>query len=333
MMRWRTRSIWQKARPATGRSHWHGALLPATLAAVLGIGGCAVTPKTLVVRNHPIRLMENTILQTDDAAVLSAEGLFAELDAARVIYVGESHTNPFHHAIQLEVIKSLAERTDNLTIGMEMFDHTYQPVLDAWCAGEMDETTFLERTHWYANWRFDFRLYRDILEYAKEKRLRIIALNIPFCIPPKIRIGGIASLTDSDRRHLPDIVDTTNAAHRAYVESIFKMHALPGGTRFEYFYEAQCVWEDAMAQAVADHLRDGKMVVLVGNGHIIHKFGIPDRAFARNPAPFKTIYLASVGDDAELNFADYLWATPETPMPRMPRGMAKMMKMPPPAKD
>ncbi|WP_372684034.1 ChaN family lipoprotein [Desulfosarcina sp.] len=275
-----------------------------------------MTPKTLSIKDNPTRLMEHTILKTDTLSVLSRERLIADLADARVVYVGESHTNPHHHAIQLEVIQGLVQTNPHLTIGMEMFDHTYQPVLDKWTAGELDQTDFIEKTHCYANWRFDFDLYRDILEYAKEKGLRIIALNVPFFIPSRIRVGGLASLSEADRMHLPDTIDTTDADHRAYLEEIFNMHAFSGREAFDFFYEAQCTWEDAMAEAVAEHLGSGKMVVLAGNGHIIRKFGIPDRAFARSNAPFKTVYLAPVGEEAELSWADYLWVTPETRMPQ-----------------
>jgi hypothetical protein len=81
-----------------------------------------------------------------------------------------------------------------------------------------------------------------------------------------------------------------------------------------------------MAEAVAANLGSGKMVVLVGNGHIIGKFGIPNRAFARNQAPFKTIYQATVGDEAERFWADYLWVTEKMRMPHgrmMGAGMKK----------
>lgn len=281
---------------------------------ILFAGGCAVTPKTLSIKDKPTRLMENTILKTATASVVSREQLVTDLADADVVYVGESHTNPSHHAIQLDIIKALAQTTGHLVIGMEMFDHTYQPVLDQWTAGELDQTAFLEKTHWYANWRFDFGLYRDILEFAKQKGLRVIALNVPFYIPSRIRVGGLASLSEADRRHLPDIIDTTNADHRAYLEEIFNQHAFSGSGTFDFFYEAQCTWEDAMAEAVAKNLGSGKMVVLAGNGHIIRKFGIPDRAFARSHAPFKTIYLAPVGSEAELSWADYLWVTPDLPL-------------------
>lgn len=302
-----------------------GLLLMLILAALTGgfSGGCAVTPKTLAIKDRPIRLTADTILETATAAMISREQLYGQLNDVQVVYVGESHTNPAHHAIQLSVIKALAQSEPNLTIGMEMFDRTYQPVLDRWSAGELDEETFLRLTHWYANWRYDFGLYRDILDYAKEKRLRIIALNIPFCLPGKIAVGGLASLSEADRRLLPRHIDTSNSAHRAYLENIYKMHAtmstIRGRDNFEFFYEAQCAWEDGMAEMVAANVGVGKMVVLAGNGHIIKKFGIPDRAFARVAAPFKTIYLASVGDEAELDWADYLWATADTPKPRMHR--------------
>lgn len=284
---------------------------------MLNLGGCAVQPKTLVIKNNPARLMENTLLNTDTASTLSPEQLFKALADVRVVYVGEQHTDPSHHAIQLKIIQALAQTTPDLTIGMEMFDHTYQPVLDQWVNGNLDETRFLEQTHWYANWRFDYGLYRGILDYAKEKGIRLIALNVPAYIPSRIGVGGIASLSADDRRHLPSIIDTSNADHRAYIEKIFKMHTIKGRDTFAYFYEAQCTWEDAMADKVATNLGSGKMVVVVGNGHIIKKFGVPNRAFARNPAPFKTIYLASVGDEADLSWGDYLWATPPSPMRMM----------------
>ena len=109
-------------------------------------------------------------MNTATLSALSQERLIADLADAQVVYVGESHTNSHHHAIQLALIKGLVETNPQLTIGMEMFDHTYQPVLDQWTAGELDQADFIKKTHWYANWRFDFALYRDILNFIKENR-------------------------------------------------------------------------------------------------------------------------------------------------------------------
>jgi len=70
------------------------------------------------------------------------------------------------------------------------------------------------------------------------------------------------------------------------------------------------VWEDAMAEMIAQNLKNDVMVVLAGNGHIQFKYGIPDRAYKRTGASFRTIYLAPAGDVVELDIADYIWVTP-----------------------
>jgi len=65
-----------------------------------------------------------------------------------------------------------------------------------------------------------------------------------------------------------------------------------------------------MAESVARKLGDGSMVVVIGNGHIQYKYGVPDRAYKRNPVPFRTIYLAATGSEVDLDLADYIWVTP-----------------------
>ena len=129
---------------------------------------------------------------------------------------------------------------------------------------------------------------------------------MPFSIPPKIRVGGTEYLTEYEKGYLPGEVDTRIAAHRRYVEEVFKQHPFKN-VRFEDFYLAQCVWEDAMAEAAATHLGDGMMVVLAGNGHIQYKYGIPERVFKRNGLPYRTIYPVAADEAIDLSVADYLW--------------------------
>jgi len=273
------------------------------------MGGCAVAPKKLVVKDIPTPFEEGAIIDTRTGTSISYEALMTDIDDARIIYIGEQHTNQAHHEIQLKIIKTVCEKHPDIAVGMEMFDHTYQRVLDLWSAGELDQEKFLVKVHWYANWKYNYDLYGDILSYIKNKNIKLIALNIPFHIPPKIREGGIENLSDDDKRHLPADIDTSDAAHKAYVENIFKNHHFSKRIKFEYFYMAQCVWEDAMAASIAQNRNDELMIVLTGNGHIIRKFGIPNRAFRRTDVPFRTIYLAPVGNEIERDVADYIWVT------------------------
>jgi uncharacterized iron-regulated protein len=192
-----------------------------------------------------------------------------------------------------------------------MFDRTYQDVLDRWSAGDMDHATFRRQVHWYANWRYDYALYYDLLAFIRNRRIPLIGLNVPPHIPPKIAIGGIDSLSATERTYLPERIDTTRADHRAYVRQIFAHHAsVPGRNDFDNFYLAQCVWEDAMAEAVAARLDGGRMIILAGNGHIIRKFGIPQRVHERTAAGYRTVYPAAAGEQVTSDYADYLWVTP-----------------------
>ena len=276
--------------------------------------------KTLRIPAEEKGFAEGAIIATDTAKAISFEDLIERLAQTAVVYVGERHTRQDHHDIQLRILTALAARHDRLKVGMEMFDHTYQHVLDQWSAGELDEQHFLERTHWYANWRFDYDLYRGILDYVQQENLPLVGLNLPFHLPPKISTGGLASLRPAERDTIAAEIDTDDTDHRAYLEEIFKQHRLKGRDNFEYFYMAQCAWEDTMAQQVADNIGENDtMVVIIGNGHIVKKYGVPNRAAKRSQRSFLTVYLAPAGGEADRSDADFIWVT----APSQHVGMAK----------
>ena len=177
----------------------------------------------------------------------------------------------------------------------------------------MDREAFIKKTHWYARgagWGFSFDLYAPIFETVQEKGLPLVGLNYPFWIRSKISASGIANLLPDERQMLAADIDTTNENHRAYVEEVFNQHPHGQAKSFDNFYEVQCAWEDTMADSIVRKLGSGPMVVIIGNGHIQYKYGVPDRAFRRNQAPFRTVYLASVGAEVDLDIADYIWVTP-----------------------
>jgi uncharacterized iron-regulated protein len=271
-----------------------------------------VAPRKLFIQELSQSFTEGTIISASTQQPVSFDELINDLSGAQVIYIGEMHTDPAHHEIQAKIIKEIHQTRPQVAIGLEMIDRTYQPLLDRWSEGDLDQPSFLQKVHWYANWRFDFELYQNIFTYIKENKIKVWGLNIPFHIPPKIRLGGLESLSDDDKKYLPKTIDTSNQRHRAYLEPQFQRHQSMSKERFpsfDYFYQVQCVWEEAMAETIAEQLGSDVMIVLAGNGHIIHKFGIPDRAHTRTNAAFRTIYLASAGSQAELSYADYIWVT------------------------
>ncbi len=275
----------------------------------LWLAACAAGPKMLKIKEISTSYPPGTIFSTQKKAVVSFAELMADLNTVRVVYAGEQHTNPAHHAIQLKILTALHEQHPGLKVGMEMFDQTYQPVLDQWSAGDLDRKTFIEKVHWYVNWKFDFDLYSGILDYIKANHIPLIGLNIPPCIPPKIAAGGIDNLQKRDKAFLPETLHLSNSGYRDYLQKIFKMHHFMMHSNFENFYVAQNVWDDVMAESVVSHIDDHVMLVLAGNGHLIYGFGIPDRVNQHLAVPYRTILPLPAGESADLDMADYLWVT------------------------
>lgn len=251
-----------------------------------------------------------TIVRTETGRVLSFEELLADLEGVQVVYVGEKHGNQAHHDIQLKVLKALYEKDPTLLVGMEMFVISDQHVLDKWSAGQLDEETFLNKIGWEEKWKHDFALYRAILDFIREESLKVVAVNVPHPIVEKVARVGLDGLSDDERHQIAQKIDTSREKHRSYIESAFGTHESDEIDVFEFFYEAQCVWEDSMAEAISRALDNKRMVVITGNGHIAHKFGIPYRAFRRTNASFRTVMPLAVGTEVDRDEADYIWVTP-----------------------
>ncbi len=267
-------------------------------------------PRKLHITDMSESFPANTIICSKRKASVSFDTLMNDLNATRIIYVGEYHNNSVHHDIQLSILSALYENNPKLIVGMEMFDHTYQPILDQWSAGMLDRQTFIEKVHWYANWKFDFELYSSLLDFIKNNQIPLIALNIPSWVTSRIAVGGIDNLLPADSQFLPQSIDLSNPEHRTYIKKIFSHHNIMGKDNFDYFYSAQCVWEDAMAESIFQHIGNSVMLVITGNGHLVRKFGIPDRVFKRSKLPFRTILPYPTGRQAELKAADYIWVSP-----------------------
>ena len=274
--------------------------------------GCSNMPKQLHITDLDQSFPANAIIATATGTSIEFDQLVDELRDVPMVFVGEVHNSAHHHCLQLRLIRALHQRRGRMSVGMEMFDRSYQPVLDLWVKGELEELQLIKQTQWYANWRFNFDLYRKVLTYLKDYGIPLVGLDLPTYIHSRIRAGGVENLLPVDRNWLPDEIPPGDAEHRAFLERTFQQHQfLTRTTDFEDFYAAQCARDAAMAHAIADHLHKGPMVILIGNGHIHAGSGVPQRARDITGADYKTIYLAPVANELALDSADYIWVTPE----------------------
>jgi uncharacterized iron-regulated protein len=259
--------------------------------------------------------------------------LLNDLNATRVIYAGESHDQIEHHQIQVRMIRALVAKGKDVVIAMEMFERSQQPILDRWSKGLLTEEEFLKKIQWETTWGMDYELYKGVLDMAKTHHLRVLGLNVPRNLVRKVAENGIEKLLPEDRKMLPEM-DLTNQEHRAYIASIYQDHKQALSKDFENFYEAQCLWDEGMAETLSGFLKssggEGKTVlVFAGSGHIAFDFGIPKCLYRRIPVSFKTIVLKAWAKelDRDLTFtttssplANFIWITkPNPPQKKQPR--------------
>jgi len=214
----------------------------------------------------------------------SIEETIPSLAEKRVVFIGETHDNYAHHLSQLEIIKGLHQAYPDLAIGMEMFQKPFQSHLDSFIAGDISEQQFLRNSEWFDRWSFDYRLYRPILDYAREHNIPVIALNVSKELKNRVSEVGIAGLNEQERAQVPANVDRSDEEYTERLRKIFHHHPGSNKNNFERFLDVQLLWDESMAERAADYLKEypsKKLVVLAGCGHLMYGSGIPQRVSRR----------------------------------------------------
>lgn len=210
---------------------------------------------------------------------------------ADLVYLGESHDVAAHHAAQLAIIASMAKVKPDLAVGIEMFPHHDQDVLDAWVGGSLDEDAL--RAAFARNWGMAFELYRDIFVFCRERRIPMVALNAPREIVRQVARGGFASLTPEQIGELPPVACVVDPAYEAFLRRMFGGHHHGHASSFAHFCEAQVVWDTAMAYYAVRFLAERPntvMAVLCGQIHAWRP-AMPSRAESLAPGIGQLIVL------------------------------------------
>ncbi len=243
----------------------------------------------------------------------------------KIIYVGEMHDRFEDHRAEYDIIRALHERNSHIAIGMEMFQKPFQKVLDDYIAGRIDEREFLKKSEYFKRWSFDYTLYREILLYAREYRIPVIALNISGEIVSKVAKSGLLSLSQEELKEVPADMDLSDSAYRARLKKFYGLHDNSPRMNFDFFYEAQVLWDESMAHSLNDFMQQNpgvQVVVIAGGGHLAHGSGIPDRARRLNKQDY-SIILNSTGDVSK-DIADYLLFPEQISAPETPKLMVML---------
>jgi len=233
---------------------------------------------------------------------LSAAGPVSDADVVKAagkagfILIGESHTNPCDHAVKARLIEALAQGGFRFSIGLEMLPVTAQPVLDRFNERRLTAAQLGEEVGWSKLWGYPYAQYRPVFDLAEKYGIPVVALNIPRQTLSAFRDKGESALTPAERNVLPRRIIPVSPQQKADLEEEVGMHqhmrtaTAPAGNTgngtmpdmaamTEKFFLVQAMWDSMMAeQALAWREKlDRPVLILAGNGHVEHGWGIEYR--------------------------------------------------------
>lgn len=273
-------------------------------------------PPTVGWTSPAIALPQSTIATA--VASPDRETILRSLQTADVVYLGETHDDPRDHEAQLQILRSLHENNPKIAIAMEMFQRPYQDVMDRYLAGEISETQLVRDSEYMERWGFPWEYYGPIVRFARENGLPVLAANTPTEVTRRVAKSGLEGLEAEDKKYIPPLaeIDTDNEGYRQMLLEVFRQHQHGTGDGFDRFVEAQVLWDETMAEAIAEFLAanpDYQVVVIVGQGHVVYGYGIPsrverrrgDRDFVQRSVLFQSPDEAPISTEDAM--ADFLW--------------------------
>ena len=276
-------------------------------------------------KDRDANVVLDAITDTESGRLLTPAELPGRLLDARLVLVGEEHTGMATHAVERRVIEELDRSGRRVSIALEMFPYTQQSVLDDWTAGRLSEDEFLAASRWYKHWGYNWGYYRDIFLYARERRLRMLAVNAPREVVAAVRKKGFEGLTPEEAAHIPTRIDTKSADHMRLFRASFtdaSFHTGMTEEQWQTMLSAQCTWDATMAfQAVAPLAKDADpkavVVVLAGSGHVQYGLGIERQARQGYVGRIASVVpVAVIDDDGEpvravrASYANFVWGVP-----------------------
>jgi uncharacterized iron-regulated protein len=272
-----------------------------------------------------------TVFRVDQQQAEPIEQSLRRFAQANVVYLGETHDSATDHQAQLDILTALQQqRPQQITIGLEMFQRPFQPLLDQYLRGEISEIDLVNRSQYRQRWGYDWALYAPIVRFAQAHQLPLLALNTPTEITRKVAKNGLDGLSVVERQWIPpkSAVVLGPPRYRQRLREIYEQvhQGKSSSFSFERFFLAQVLWDETMAEQIAATLQkypERLVVVLAGQGHLIYGDGIPDRVARRMALASKTRSLqqltvllnptpdaiAEAKTNREEPISDYLWVT------------------------
>ena len=287
-------------------------------------------------------------LYTSSGKTATWDDLLKEAEKADIIFFGELHDNPVCHWLELQLTKDLYQaKKQDLILGMEMFERDNQLLVSEYLSKMIRKKDFEAEAKLWKNYATD---YAPIVDYARDKGIKLIATDIPRRYAAIVNLKGfegLDSINALERGMIAPLPVKFYPQLQCYVKMKEMMGEDPSGAHSsDNIIKAQAIKDATMAHFILKNGKEG-MCFLHFNGSFhsdIHQ-GIVwyvNDYNKRNENDLKILTISSVEqsslddlDSKNQGLADFIICIPDdmtkTEVPTM--GMGPMPAMPGAAKE
>jgi uncharacterized iron-regulated protein len=232
---------------------------------------------------------------------------------ADVVLFGEQHGDAVCNQLEAQLLHALVRADRPVILALEFFEADGQAAVDAYLNGRIDEAEFVEQARQRSSY---LGTHRPLVELSRAARVPVVAANAPRRLVHAYRQSGLsyagyrAGLDAKERGWLPTRSDYLPGPYRERFAAVMRHHgpttrpasqpasapapalpttapvSQPARPRWEQFYKAQLLWDDAMAESVAnvrDRFPTHRVLLIVGSFHVAHDGGTKLKLRRRRP--------------------------------------------------
>jgi uncharacterized iron-regulated protein len=240
---------------------------------------------------------------------------------ARVLYLGEVHDNPHHHAHQRRVLETLLALGQRPILAFEMLPREEQAAVEAALREARSAPALGERLGWGRRGWPDFAMYWPLFELAQRHALPVIAADLHPDTARRIGREGLAALGQAGAP-LASRLPPDAAREAAIARTIQEAHCnLLPAARLPAMVESWHARNVTMARGLVEALEGAaQAVVIAGRGHQ-SPGGLPDQLEALLPGVAQVaVDFVEVGAEPERGWGRgvgtrLVWLTPAVTRP------------------
>lgn len=271
-----------------------------------------------VVSIFAVKAQDNTLSEKNykiysvkEGKEVSLNDIVNDIKNYDVVFYGEEHNDSVTHFLEKSLFTALYNKYNStMTLSMEMFERDIQGVMNEYLMGAIKEKYFRKDARVWSN----YKDYRPMVEFAKEKHLDVVCANAPArytSIAGSKGENGLEALPEwSKQNFAPLPFDTATGAYYEKLEAESGHTMVPQGKNdtakqapppmmmtFDLVVAQSC-WDATMAYSISEYLKThkGKKIMQV-NGRFHSDEGFAVVSHLKKYSPKAKILIISTGAD------------------------------------